>query len=172
LSRWCTRRVRGAPGATLAWADLPADGPRTAAGVATATGTDEPSLYRVRRALACFGVLEEIVPGTFALGAHAGGLLTDSPSSLRHLIQLFDKDRATGAQVFDDKFVVDHFVAYVDRRPEDFQGAVDDFDRPVHTGAEATGVGEFDLHAVPRVLRAKYWITAIPVGAGLPAMRA
>ncbi|BDB17582.1 hypothetical protein cym2001_09470 [Pseudomonas sp. CYM-20-01] len=44
-------------------------------------------------------------------------------------------------------------MTHVNRRPEDFQGAVDDFDRPVHTGAEATGVGEFDLHAVPRVLQ-------------------
>jgi orsellinic acid C2-O-methyltransferase len=76
-------------GATLGVADRLVDGPLTAAELAAATGTDEPSLYRVLRALACFGVLDETVPGTFALGAHAGGLLTDSPTSLRHLIQLF-----------------------------------------------------------------------------------
>ena len=76
-------------GATLGVADHLAEGPRTVAELAGATGTDEPSLYRVLRALACFGVLDEVTPGTFAHGPHAGGLLTDSATSLRHLIQLF-----------------------------------------------------------------------------------
>lgn len=76
-------------GATLGVADHLAEGPRTAAELASATGTDEPSLYRVLRALACFGVLDETSPGTFAQGPHAAGLLTDGSSSLRHLIQLF-----------------------------------------------------------------------------------
>jgi hypothetical protein len=35
---------------------------------------------------------------------------------------------------------VHHFVAHVDRRAEDFQGAVDDLDRPVDPGAEAAGL--------------------------------
>ncbi|MNL08466.1 hypothetical protein D3C87_1291890 [compost metagenome] len=91
--------------------------------------------------------------GAHSLGNTVGA--EDHDHVVRHLIQLLDEDRATIAQVFDDEFVVDHFVAHIDRRPEDFQGAVDDFDRPVHAGAEATGVGEFDLHAVPRVLRAR-----------------
>ena len=91
--------------------------------------------------------------GTYSLGNTVG--TEDHDDVVRHLIQLFDENRAASTQVFDDEFVVDHFVAHIDRRPEDFQGAVDDFDRPVHTGAEATGVGEFDLHAVPRVLRAR-----------------
>ena len=76
-------------GATLGVADHLAEGPRTTAELATLTDTDEPSLYRVLRALACFGVLDEVTPGTFAHGPHAGGLLTESPTSLRHLIQLF-----------------------------------------------------------------------------------
>jgi hypothetical protein len=84
----------------------------------------------------------------------------DNDNVVRHLVEFFDKDGAASAQVFDYEFVVDDFMAHINRRPEDFQGTVDDFDRAVHAGAEATGVGEFDLHAVPRVF----------VGAGLPAM--
>ncbi|HET6774633.1 MAG TPA: methyltransferase [Acidimicrobiales bacterium] len=76
-------------GASLGVADLLVDGPRTSAALAHATDCDEPSLYRVLRALACFGVLDEVEPGTFAHGPHAGGLVTGSPTSMRHLIELF-----------------------------------------------------------------------------------
>jgi hypothetical protein len=76
-------------GATLGLADRLTDGPLTSGELAAATGTHEPSLYRVLRALACFGVLAEPEPGTFALGPHARGLLTDDPLSLRHLVMLF-----------------------------------------------------------------------------------
>jgi hypothetical protein len=76
-------------GATLGVVDHLAAGPRTSAELAAATRSDEPSLYRVLRALACFGVLAEVEPGTFAQGPHAGGLRTDGPASLRHLVQLF-----------------------------------------------------------------------------------
>jgi len=79
----------------------------------------------------------------------------DDDDVVRHLIQFFDKDCATGAQVFNDKFVVHHFVANIDRRTEYFQSAIDDFNRTVHPGAEATGVGEFDMHAGPRGTRRK-----------------
>ena len=76
-------------GARLGIADLLAEGPRTTADLAAATGTDAASLYRVLRALACFDVLAEVAPGTFAHGPHAGGLVTDGWSSIRHLIELF-----------------------------------------------------------------------------------
>jgi hypothetical protein len=46
---------------------------------------------------------------------------------------------------------MNHFMAHVDRRAKHFQRAIDDFDRTVHPGAEATWVGEFDLHDVPRI---------------------
>ena len=78
--------------ATLQIADHLAGGARTAADLAAATATDEPSLARVLRALACFGVLDEVEPGTYALGPHGGGLLTDGPASLRHLVLLFAGD--------------------------------------------------------------------------------
>ncbi|KWV90047.1 hypothetical protein PFLmoz3_00043 [Pseudomonas fluorescens] len=79
----------------------------------------------------------------------------DDDNVVGYLVEFFDKDRTACAQVFDHELVMHDFVAHINRRPEDFQGAVDDFDRPVHASAEATGVGEFDLHAVPRALQAK-----------------
>jgi hypothetical protein len=78
--------------ATLALPDRLLDGPRTADDLAAETGTHGPSLYRVLRALACFGILAETGPGTFALGPHGRSLLTDDPASLRHLVLLFSGD--------------------------------------------------------------------------------
>ncbi|HET6950664.1 MAG TPA: methyltransferase dimerization domain-containing protein, partial [Acidimicrobiales bacterium] len=76
-------------GATLGIVDHLVERPLTTAELATATGTHEPSLARVLRALACFGVLDQVGPDTFAPGPHAGGLATGGPTSLRHLIALF-----------------------------------------------------------------------------------
>src|SRR3546814_1511138 len=67
-----------------------------------------------------------------------------------HLVQLFDEDRPTRTQVFDHELVVHHFMPHIDRRPENFQGPVDDFDGAIHTRAEAARVGEFDLHGKSR----------------------
>jgi hypothetical protein len=78
--------------ATLGLADLLVDGPRTTDDLAAATSTDAASLHRVLRALACFGVLDEVEPGTFAHGRYAAGLVTDSPASMRHLVLLFADD--------------------------------------------------------------------------------
>ncbi|HEX6421930.1 MAG TPA: methyltransferase [Acidimicrobiales bacterium] len=76
-------------GAALGVVDHLAGGPLTTARLAESTGTHEASLARLLRALACFGVLDEVEPGIFAQGPHAGGLLTDGPASLRHLVTLF-----------------------------------------------------------------------------------
>ena len=78
--------------ATLRLADRVAGGARTVDDLADETGTHGPSLARVLRALACFGVLEQVGPETFALGPHGAGLLTDGPASLRHLVLLFAGD--------------------------------------------------------------------------------
>jgi orsellinic acid C2-O-methyltransferase len=78
--------------ATLQIADHLGGGPRTTADLAAATGTDEPSLARVLRALACFDVVDEVDAGTWALGPHGPGLLTEGPVSLRHLVLLFAGD--------------------------------------------------------------------------------
>ena len=78
--------------ATLQIADHLGDGPRTTPELATLTGTDAPSLGRVLRALACFEILDEVEPGTYALGPHGGGLRADDPASLRNLVLLFAGD--------------------------------------------------------------------------------
>src|SRR3546814_441386 len=58
--------------------------------------------------------------GTHRLGNPVG--TENHDDVVRHLIQFLDEDRPAATQVFDDKFVVDHFVAHVDGRPEYFQG--------------------------------------------------
>lgn len=99
--------------ATLRIVDHLEDGPRSVDDLAAATGTDAPSLARLLRALACFGVLDEVDPGTYGPGLHAAGLRSDGPSSIRNLVLLFagpevwgswgDLDDAvrTGAPPFD-----------------------------------------------------------------------
>lgn len=79
-------------GAMLRIADHLTDGPRTTAQLAELTATDAPSLRRVLRALACFGVLDEVEPDAFAHGPYAAGLLTDGATSMHHLIRLFAGD--------------------------------------------------------------------------------
>ena len=66
-----------------------AEGPRAVEDLARATGTHAPSLHRVLRALACFEVLDEVAPGTYGRGRHAGALATDGPASMLHLVRLF-----------------------------------------------------------------------------------
>ncbi|MNV95635.1 hypothetical protein D3C71_1905460 [compost metagenome] len=74
----------------------------------------------------------------------------DDDDVVGDLVQFLDEDGAARAQVFDHELVVHHLVTHVDRRAEDFQSAVDDFDGAVDTGAEAAGIGEFDMHGDSR----------------------
>ena len=55
--------------------------------------------------------------------------------ALRHLVDLVDEHGALVAQGLDDMFVVDDLVAHIDRRPVDFQGALDNRNRPLDAGA-------------------------------------
>src|SRR5687768_14240123 len=52
--------------AKLGIADLLADGPKTAADLASETGMDERSLYRLLRSLASVGAFREVEGKTFA----------------------------------------------------------------------------------------------------------
>ncbi len=70
----------------------------------------------------------------------------DDDDVVRHLIEFLDEDGAALAQVVHDELVVHHLVTHVDRRTEDIEGTVDDLDGAIHAGAEAAGIGEFDLH--------------------------
>ncbi|GAA3441255.1 methyltransferase [Planomonospora venezuelensis] len=64
-------------------------GPLSAAELAAATGTHAPSLHRLLRALACFGLVAETAPGRFVL-TEAGDRLRDgTPDSFRALARLF-----------------------------------------------------------------------------------
>lgn len=80
---WSARAVYIA--AKLGLADLVQEGPKTAAELAVLTGTHTPSLYRVLRALASIGWLQEGTGGRFGPTALTSGLQTDVPGSLRFL---------------------------------------------------------------------------------------
>jgi hypothetical protein len=67
--------------AGLGLSDLLADGPRTAAELATATGTHEPTLRRLLRALSTVGVYERQDDG-FALTELGAVLRSDVPGSI------------------------------------------------------------------------------------------
>ena len=85
--------------AKLGIADHLAAGPVSCADLATATGTDAPSLRRVLRALASVGVFTEAAPGSFALTPLADLLRTDAPGSMRALAITYNEEqyRAWGA---------------------------------------------------------------------------
>ena len=61
-------------------------GPRTAAELAAATGSNEDALYRVLRVLASVGVFDEVEPRTFALTPAADILRKDSPRSIHDMV--------------------------------------------------------------------------------------
>ncbi|MGE5305317.1 MAG: methyltransferase [Alphaproteobacteria bacterium] len=69
--------------AKLGVADLLKDGPRSSEELAQMTGTHEPSLYRVLRALVSVGIFVEAGQGRFALTPTAATLRNDIPGSLR-----------------------------------------------------------------------------------------
>jgi SAM-dependent methyltransferase len=78
--------------ARLGLADLLTGGPRTAEDLASATGTHAPSLRRLLRALAAFGVFREAAPeegGRFALTPLGGHLAADAPGSARAMVLMW-----------------------------------------------------------------------------------
>src|SRR5580658_7170881 len=76
--------------AELGVADLLAAGPRPAAALARATGTDEAALYRVLRLLAALGVLTEPEPRSFGLTIMGDRLRSDAPACMRNWAMLAD----------------------------------------------------------------------------------
>jgi O-methyltransferase domain/Dimerisation domain len=76
--------------AALGIADLLADGPATASDLARATGTHEPSLYRVLRLLAALGVFEEHESRSFSLTTVGDRLRRDTPIGMRSWALLVD----------------------------------------------------------------------------------
>lgn len=75
--------------AELGIADALEGGPRSSEDLAKETGTHAPSLHRMLRALACFGMLEQREPDLFALTEQGERLQGDGPTSQRQLVRLF-----------------------------------------------------------------------------------
>jgi hypothetical protein len=63
-----------------------ANGPRTAADLARATGSHEDALYRLLRALSMVGVFAETAPRTFALTPAGGVLRRGAPGGVREMV--------------------------------------------------------------------------------------
>jgi hypothetical protein len=78
--------------AKLGIADLLAGGPKDVQELAKEAEADAPSLYRVLRALASFGVFAEQPNQVFALTPTSELLLSDSPDSLRDLAIFMGED--------------------------------------------------------------------------------
>jgi O-methyltransferase domain/Dimerisation domain len=69
--------------AKLGIADLLKDGPQTCAILATETGSNPASLFRLMRALSSVGIFSQVGAGRFALSPLAEGLKTETAGSLR-----------------------------------------------------------------------------------------
>ncbi len=72
--------------AKLGVADLLEDGPQSCTALATVTGSDAPSLYRLLRALSSVGIFSRVGKGSFALSRLAEPLRSDVPGSLRAIV--------------------------------------------------------------------------------------
>lgn len=73
----------------LGIADRLSDEPKTAEELAHETGAHAPSLVRLLRALAAYGVFSEVAPGRFALAPLGACLRADAPNSLRDVALAF-----------------------------------------------------------------------------------
>jgi hypothetical protein len=78
---WISQAVYVA--AKLGIADLLRDRPLSSVALATATGSDAPSLFRLMRALSSVGIFSQLDRDRFALSRLAENLLTNAPASLR-----------------------------------------------------------------------------------------
>jgi hypothetical protein len=90
LSFWYTQAIYVA--AKVGIADHLANGPRTPAELATATGMDAPSLFRLLRALSSIGIFAEDKRGRFSLTPMADSLRTDAPNSVRAVAIMAGED--------------------------------------------------------------------------------
>ncbi len=72
--------------AKLGIADLLKDGPQSCVALATATGADAASLFRLMRALASVGIFSHVRRDCFALSRLAESLQTDTPGSLKAMV--------------------------------------------------------------------------------------
>ncbi|MGE5701749.1 MAG: methyltransferase [Clostridia bacterium] len=83
--------------AKLGISDYLQDGPRTCAEIAEKTGAHQPTLQRLLRALASFGIFEETRDGLITLTPLASLLQTGVPGSLKHAAVMFGEEWHRGA---------------------------------------------------------------------------
>src|SRR6185369_14666097 len=76
----------------LGVADLLRDGPLAIADLARTTGTHEPTLYRLLRALASIGVFHEDSERRFSLTSMGQLLRSDAPASVGAIARFFGRD--------------------------------------------------------------------------------
>jgi ubiquinone/menaquinone biosynthesis C-methylase UbiE len=88
---WVSRSIYVA--AKLRIADLLKDSPKSCDELATATGTNAPSLYRVLRALASLGVFAETELNHFTLTPLATCLQSDTPNSVRARVIMLGEEQ-------------------------------------------------------------------------------
>jgi hypothetical protein len=60
---------------------------------------------------------------------------------VRHLVEFIDEDSAFLFEVINDKAIVNDFMADINRRAEQLDCPLHDFDGAIDTGAESAGVG-------------------------------
>lgn len=75
--------------AELGVADALAGGPKQCAALAQEIGADAATLHRLLRALASFGVFEELADGRYANTSRSECLRSDAPASLRNLARMY-----------------------------------------------------------------------------------
>src|SRR5712692_5707827 len=83
-SYWVSQAIYVA--AKLGIADLLKEGPQSCVALATATGSDAPSLFRLMRALSSVGVFSYVRTDCFALSRLAESLQTEVRGSLRAMV--------------------------------------------------------------------------------------
>ncbi|MCZ4097840.1 O-methyltransferase [Streptomyces sp. SID13666] len=141
--------------------DALADGPRTVAQISETTGTDADALYRVLRAVAAAGVLEERTDGSFVLTPVSAGLVSDATDGIRDMF-LFASDPTlwrpyenvahsvrTGEAAFNNVFGMSYYE-YTKANPA--SGAV--LDRAMkqnHYPGTDRIFAEFDFGRFPRI---------------------
>lgn len=146
--------------ARLGVADYLTGGPRSTQELAERTGADEPSLYRLLRALASLGVFRETEPRTFELTPLAELLREGVPGSMRSaVIMLGDPEHyrawgelehsiQTGEPAFDHAFGMGVFE-YFERHPQ--SAAV--FDQAMTDLTDAEGIAAaYDFSEVRTVV--------------------
>jgi len=128
--------------------DLLAAGPLPARELAERTGADPLALYRLLRALALNGLLEQTAPGTFALNAASEPLRSDVPGSVRYNALMQGEEvygafaeimysLRTGRPAF-EKVHGRGFYEYLDANPEAARIFNESMgDQPVPEGVEA-----------------------------------